>query len=67
VTSFKQWLYEQEKSVTLYGLGKKGQSVGKSIVSVVKPAKPAKLVVPYSGINVPEVFAKRQPSGVLGK
>lgn len=61
--TFAQFLAEKEKTVKLYGLGAKGQSPGKAMASVVRPAKPAR---PFNGLYAPEIYGKRPKSGVVG-
>lgn len=70
--SFADFLAEKEKSVVLYGIGKRGQTPGKAMAkgSPTKAVKPAKAVTPFSGIAVPgEVLGKpiRKPSGIVGE
>lgn len=65
--TFSQFIDEQEKRVKLYGLNT-GHSPG-SLVKVVKPAKPAKLV--YNGLNVNKIYpvprCGKIKSGIIGK
>jgi hypothetical protein len=62
--TFAQFLAEKEKIFTTFS----GQSPGKAMASVVRPARPVK---PFSGINVAKIFSKdgpaRQSPGVMGK
>lgn len=63
--TFSQFLDEEikrEKLVKLYGVGKRGQTPGRAMSSVVKPAKP------FTGIVVVEKYPvgkKKRKNGAI--
>jgi hypothetical protein len=61
--SFSQFLAEKQKMVQMYGTG--ASSTGARFVnSFPKSVKPAR---PFSGLSVPEIFAKPRKSGIVGE